>query len=168
MIRPYASRAALFLGLAVSVAPFGVGAGEGVQQPSEGFGGPPRARAGVHIPGIDAAALTRLQLNAEQTAKVTAIERDLQRKQLKAIGTIREARWKQQDALKAAEVDHAAVMRLHDEIASLRREYFEAALDARKRLDALLTPEQRLELSRSTALVPPGTSRQRAAPPASR
>lgn len=95
------------------------------------------------IPGIDPAELARLSMTSDQRRKVQEIERTLRRTQWRLTGEIRELRWKQQDALASAEADSGSLLRLHDMAAARRREYFVAALEARKQLEAVLTTEQR-------------------------
>lgn len=124
--------------------------------PFDGLSGPAKAGSGASIPGINPSALASLALTPDQRARVTDIERDLQRTQWRLMGSIREARWKQQDALRTPEVDAKSVLALYDEIAALRRQYFQAAIDARKRIEAILTAEQRVELSRWVERGAPG------------
>jgi Spy/CpxP family protein refolding chaperone len=114
--------------------------------PAADQGAPPAA----HIPGINPAALASLKLTADQRNKLTEIERDLKRKQWKLVGAIRELRWKQQDAFKAAEVDMEAVRRNYDETSALRKQMFDLALEGRKRVEGVLTKEQRVEVSEWT------------------
>ncbi len=109
------------------------------------------AAAAAMIPGMSPAALAALKLTGDQHSKVTEIERDLKRKQWKLIGSIRELRWKQQDAFKAPEVDVEAVRRNYEEMSALRKEMFELALDGRKRIESVLTKQQRVEVSEWTS-----------------
>jgi Spy/CpxP family protein refolding chaperone len=99
------------------------------------------------IPGIDPNALAALKMTADQRKAVTEIERDLKRKQWTFIGSLRELQWKQHDAFSVPEVDAQAVRRNFDEISALRRQIFEATLDSRKRIESVLTKEQRARLS---------------------
>ena len=126
-----------------------------------------RTAAGAMIPGLNPAALAALKLTADQRNKVTEIERDLKRKESTLIGSIRELRWKQQDAFKAPEVDVEAVRRNYDEMAALRKQMFDLALDGRKRIESVLTREQRVEASEWTSpsspahrVVEPGSDRK--------
>lgn len=116
------------------------------------FGDPARGRGRAMadrgaIPGIDPDALAALKMTADQRKAVTEIERDLKRKQWTFIGSLRELRWKQEEAFGAPEVDAQAARRNYDEITALRRQMFEATLDSRKRIEAVLTKEQRARLS---------------------
>jgi Spy/CpxP family protein refolding chaperone len=115
--------------------------------PASDEGGAPAA----NIPGINPAALAGLKLTGDQRNKVTEIERDLKRRQWNLIGSIRELRWKQQDAFRAAELDVDAVRRTYEEISALRKEMFDLAVDGRKRVESILTKEQRVEVSEWTS-----------------
>ncbi len=94
------------------------------------------------IAGINPADLAALDLTERQRDKVTEVQRDLQRKRGSVTASIRELRWKQQDMMRGSEFDAGAARKTHDEIAGLRKEMFEAALDARKRIEAVLTKQQ--------------------------
>mgnify|MGYP000885049095 FL=1 len=98
---------------------------------------------GMGGPGLKA--LQALDLTPEQRTKVTEAIRDQQRKQHGFMGTMRELRWKQQDAQKGGFNEDAA--RKHfDAMAAIRKEMFEAHLATRKQIDGLLTPEQKAKL----------------------
>jgi Spy/CpxP family protein refolding chaperone len=116
-----------------------------VHAPDEG------ASAVANIPGMNPAALGGLKLTGDQRNKVTEIERDLKRRQWKLIGAIRELRWKQHDAFKAAELDVGTVRRNYEEMSALRKEMFDLAVDGRKRVESVLTREQRVEVSEWTS-----------------
>jgi Spy/CpxP family protein refolding chaperone len=115
--------------------------------PAPEEGAPPAA----HIPGINPAALASLKLTADQRHKLTEIDRDLKRKQWKLVGALRELRWKQQDAFKAPEVDVEAVRRNYEDTSALRKQMFDLALEGRKRVEGVLTKEQRVEVSEWTS-----------------
>ena len=104
--------------------------------------------------GIDPAALAALNLTEEQRGKVTEVQRDLKRKHWRLMGSLRELRWKLQDAMRAPELDAEAARKTYDAIVAIRREMFEAALDARKRIEAALTKEQ-LEQLKQRKITPP-------------
>jgi Spy/CpxP family protein refolding chaperone len=95
-------------------------------------------------PGL--AALEALDLTAEQRTKITEIRRDAQRKRHALMGSLREIRWQSQDAAKAAELDTAAARKRYDEAAAVRKQMFEAQLEARAKAEAVLTKEQREQL----------------------
>ena len=85
------------------------------------------------------AALASLNLTDEQRAKVTEIRRDLQRKNYALMGSLRDLRWQAEDAAKSAELDEAAARKRYDAGAAIRKQMFEARLDAHKRIEAVLT-----------------------------
>ena len=124
-------------------------------------GAPPKA----NFPGINPAALAGLKLTVDQRNKLTEIERDLKRKQWPLMGSIRELRWKQQDAFKAAEVDVEAVRRNFEETSALRKQMFDLAIEGRKRVESVLTREQRAQVSEWT---PPPPAHRVVEPPSDR
>jgi Spy/CpxP family protein refolding chaperone len=107
------------------------------------MGGPGAGMAGdCHSGGYAA-----LDLTSEQRAKLQDIERDLWRKQRELMG-----RMHQQDShmhdMYAAGVDEARARKAFDAMTAAHKEMFEASLDARKRIDAVLTEEQRKRMQR--------------------
>jgi Spy/CpxP family protein refolding chaperone len=117
------------------------------------------------ILGMNPAALAGLKLSVEQRNKLTEIERDLKRKQWPLMGSLRELRWKQQDALKAAELDVDALRRNYDEMSAFRKQMFDLSLEGRKRVEGVLTREQRAQVSEWT---PPQPAHRVAEPPPER
>jgi Spy/CpxP family protein refolding chaperone len=104
-------------------------------------------------PGL--AAIEALNLTDDQRAKVTEIRRDMQRKNHALMGSLREIRWKGQDVAKAPKLDVEAARKLYDEGAAVRKQMFEARLEARAKAEAVLTKEQ-LEQLRSMPRRGPG------------
>ena len=94
-------------------------------------------------------ALEALNLSEEQRGKVREIRRDLQRTNHALMGSLREIRWKGQDLAKAGTVDVAAAKKLYDEGAAVRKQMFEARLEARAKAEAVLTKEQREQLRKA-------------------
>ncbi|MGE0355418.1 MAG: Spy/CpxP family protein refolding chaperone [Burkholderiales bacterium] len=92
--------------------------------------------------------LEGLGLNAEQQSKVREIQRDLQRKQHATMGSLRELRWQEEDAAKSPAFDEAAARKRYEAQAAASKQMFEARLEAHKRIQELLTPEQREQLRR--------------------
>lgn len=115
-------------------------------------GGPGAAAPGRGaIAGINPAALAALNLTEEQRAKVTEVQRGLQRAQWARMGALRELRWKHRDALDAPDFDPDAARKQYEAMAAIRKEMFEASLDARLRIEAVLTREQRQQLHQRRA-----------------
>lgn len=101
---------------------------------------------GAMMGGLDPAALEALNLSEEQRGKVREAQRDLQRKRHALMGSMHELRWEQQDAARAARFDEAAARKNYDASAAIRKQMFEAGLEARTRIEAVLTKEQREQL----------------------
>lgn len=120
--------------------------GKGMMHGRGGMHGGMGMRGGGMERGPGLAALEALNLTDEQRAKVTEIRRDLQRKNHSLMGSLREIRWKGQDVAKSAELDVAAARKLYDEGAAVRKQMFEARLEARAKAEAVLTKEQREQL----------------------
>lgn len=102
-------------------------------------------------------ALEKLNLNDEQRGKVREIHRDLQRKHYALMGSARDLRWQAEDAAKSAEFDEAAARKRFDAGAAIRKQMFEARLEAHARVQEVLTKEQREQLRQ-------GTGRERSGP----
>jgi Spy/CpxP family protein refolding chaperone len=101
-------------------------------------------------------ALEKLGLGDEQRGKVREIHRDLQRKNHALMGSMRDLRWQSEDAAKAAEFDETAARKRFDAGAAIRKQMFEARLEARKQVDAVLTKEQREKLRQGPKHGPAG------------
>jgi len=129
--------------------------GRGGMHGGHGMKGGQGLMAGPGLRDIEA-----LDLTAEQRGKVTEIRRDLQRRNHALMGSLREIRWKGQDLAKAPQLDEAAARKLYDEGAAVRKQMFEARLEARSKAEALLTKEQ-LEQLRSAPRPGPGPMRHR-------
>lgn len=103
-----------------------------------------------------------LDLTDDQRAKVTEIRRDLQRRNHALMGSLREIRWKGQDVAKAPRLDVEASRKLYDEGAAVRKQMFEARLEARAKAEAVLTKEQLEQLRNAPRPGPgPGPMRHR-------
>lgn len=138
--------------------PMGQGAGPGGGGPGRhgmghrgmgGMGGMGQMGMGGMGSGFPPGALAALKLSDEQRTKITEIRRDGQRKRHALMGSMREVHWKVQDAARGAEFDEAAVRKNYEAMAAVRKEIFESGLETRKRIEAVLTPEQRTELRKS-------------------
>ena len=111
----------------------------------QGMGGGMMGGAGMMgMPGP--VGLERLNLSDEQRGKVREVQRDMQRKQHALMASMREARWQAEDAARPGAFDEAAARKNFDSMAAIRKQMFEARLDAHKRMEGLLTKEQRVQL----------------------
>jgi len=93
-------------------------------------------------------ALDRLNLDKAQRGKVTEILRDSQRKTHALMGSMHELRWKEEDRAKSGEFDAAAARKSYDAHAAIQKQMFEIRLDARTRIQEVLTKEQREQLGK--------------------
>jgi Spy/CpxP family protein refolding chaperone len=105
-------------------------------------------------PGFQA--LDRLNLSDEQRGKVRDIQRDMQRKQFALMNSMHELRWQAEDQARGPEFDEAAARKLYEAGAAIHKQMFEARLEAHKRLEAVLTKEQREELRKAWRPGPQG------------
>ena len=64
------------------------------------------------------------------------------------MGAMHQQGWQLHRLLDAEKIDEAAARKAYDAMAGLRKQMFEAKLEAHKKIDALLTKQQREELKR--------------------
>ena len=93
--------------------------------------------------------LANLDLTAEQRAKIEGIQHDFERKQWKLMEGMHELMWQQRDASAGGKFNEKSARQAYDAREQLHKQMFEASLEARKQIDAVLTPEQRQKLGRS-------------------
>ena len=84
-------------------------------------------------------------LGPEQRSRISDIQREYRARQWSLMQQMHELMW---NAPGDDEFDEQAQRRTYDQMAALRKQMFENALDMRKRVDAILTPQQREELRR--------------------
>lgn len=87
-------------------------------------------------------------LTADQRSKVTAIQRELRNKQFALMDRMHD-QWESMHAWRGGKFDEQAARKAYDDTEKLHRQMFENMLDAQKRIDALLTPQQRQQMERS-------------------
>lgn len=92
--------------------------------------------------------LWALDLDQAQREKILAIQRELSRKRWDLMGRMHDQRYQLGQAYAAGKDDEAAERRAYQAMADAHKEMFEAALKARKDIDAVLTPAQREQLRR--------------------
>lgn len=85
-----------------------------------------------------------LKLSDEQRAKIADIQNDVSRKQWALMSSMHELRFSR----RAEAPSDAEARKLYQASADLRKQMFENSLDARKRIDTVLTKEQREQLRR--------------------
>jgi Spy/CpxP family protein refolding chaperone len=87
-------------------------------------------------------------LSAEQRAKMADIQRDLARKQWELMDKMHEEGGPMYQAFGPGAVDEKAARKAFQVMADAQKQMFEAQLEARKKMDAVLTPEQREQMGR--------------------
>lgn len=89
-----------------------------------------------------------LDLTQEQRNKIYAIQRDLREKQFALMDSMHET-MQSRDFYRNGKFDEKAARNAYAAAEKIHRQMFENMLDAQKRVDAVLTPQQRQELGRS-------------------
>jgi Spy/CpxP family protein refolding chaperone len=89
-----------------------------------------------------------LNLTKEQRNKLYAIHKDLRDKQFALMDKMHE-NMQSVNLYRAGKFDEQAARSMYDASEKLHRQMFENMLDAQKRADSLLTPEQRQQLSQA-------------------
>ena len=90
-----------------------------------------------------------LKLSDEQRAKIAEIQQDVSRRQWELMGKMREQGFQMHRFDAPGTADDSAARKAYQVMADARKAMFENSLDARKRIDAVLTKEQREQLQRS-------------------
>jgi Spy/CpxP family protein refolding chaperone len=87
-----------------------------------------------------------LDLSSEQRAKIAAIQEDFARKHWDLMYRMHEAGWRMHDVSPEGKFDEQAARKAFDAMSEARKQMFETWLDAQKRMDAVLTADQREKL----------------------
>lgn len=90
-----------------------------------------------------------LNLTDEQRAKLGDIRRDLWRKRQEVMSRMHEQDIHMHDVFALGGVDENKARKAFDAMTVAHKEMFEASLDAGKRMNEVLTPEQREQLQRA-------------------
>lgn len=127
---------------------YGMGPGMMGQGMGPGTMGP-GMMGGMMGPGTTCGAgpYAALSLSSEQRSKIAEIQQDLWRKQWALMGKMHEGRFHMHQQYGGAETDDSAVRKAYQAMADAHKQMFEATLDSRKRIDAVLTKEQREKLN---------------------
>lgn len=89
--------------------------------------------------GLDPA----LNLSLEQRDGIFAIQDALRRKHWDLAGSIREQQSRMDEQYASKAPDDAALSKRYRNMSALRQQMFDLSLDARRQIDAILTPQQR-------------------------
>jgi len=98
--------------------------------------------------GYSRGAYAGIDLSAEQRKKIAEIESQTSQAQWKLMGSMHEQRFHMQESFAPGAVDEAAARKAYAAMSATRKAMFDIMLDARKRMDAVLTKEQRDQLRR--------------------
>ena len=90
-----------------------------------------------------------LKLSAEQRRKIADIQQEQWKKQWALMSSMHELRFKQFGAEESGKFDDAQARKNYQASADLQKQMFENSLETRKRIDAVLTQEQREELKKN-------------------
>lgn len=149
-----AAGAVVLASAACSHAPGMPGDGGGGDGPGRGPGmrggdGPGYGMGPGMMEGPGAGGYEGLQLTEQQRAQMGEIRNELRRKQSALMNAMHAQGPHMHDAYRAdGTLDEEAARKAYDAMAAVRRQMFENSLEARRRIDALLTPEQRERLRR--------------------
>jgi Spy/CpxP family protein refolding chaperone len=89
-----------------------------------------------------------LKLSDEQRTKIDKILEDSARQRWELMGKMHEQGWKMRELYASGKADDAALKQAYDTMSAMRKSMFENNLETRKKIDAVLTKEQREQLHR--------------------
>jgi Spy/CpxP family protein refolding chaperone len=93
-------------------------------------------------------AYANLGLSAEQRKKITDIQRDASKAMWQLMGTMHEQGYPMHGMFGPGPLDEAAARKAYQTMTETHKAMFELQLESRKRVEAVLTKEQRDKLSR--------------------
>lgn len=101
---------------------------------------------GPGMMGPGPGAMWGIDLSSEQREKIAAIRRDAMRAQWDAMSKLHERGGPMYQAYASGEFDEQAARKAYDAMAQAHRQMFESNLETRKRIESVLTDEQRKKL----------------------
>lgn len=90
--------------------------------------------------------LGALNLTDAQRARIADIQRETSRKQWELMGRVHEQQYQLQEQYASGPLDDDAARKAYAAMADAHKQMFDIQLDARKKIDAVLTKEQREQL----------------------
>lgn len=134
----------------VTAQPYGPGYGMGPGMMGGGYGPGYGMGPGMMGPGMMGGYGYGygIDLSAEQRAKMDEIQRDLQQQHWDLMGKLHRQGGPMYEAFGAGAVDEKKARAAYDAMAEAHKQMFESQLQARKRMEEVLTPEQRDRLRR--------------------
>jgi Spy/CpxP family protein refolding chaperone len=127
--------------------PYGMGPGM-MGDPGYGMGRGMMGQGMMMGPGMGSYGYGLTDLTGDQKKKLTELQVEFRRKQWTLMQSMHEIAWRQNDVYGEGKVDEEAARKSFDAMTALHKQMFENTLDLRKRSDAVLTPQQRDQLSR--------------------
>ncbi|HMO44860.1 MAG TPA: Spy/CpxP family protein refolding chaperone [Rubrivivax sp.] len=148
-----AALAALALATTVAAQPYGPGMMGGGPGPG-GYGGGPGMMGGAGgmgpgmMGGWGGGGFADLDLSKEQRDKIADIQGDVRRQRWTMMRSMQQQEWHMADAWREGSFDEQAARKAFDAMSAQHKAMFDVMIDAQKRIDAVLTPEQREQLKR--------------------
>ena len=143
-----AAAAGLLVAGAASSQPYGMGPGM-MGGYGEGYGMGPGMMGGYGMgPGMMrgyGGGYAQLNLTEEQQDKIAAIQEELAQKRYGLMSGMHQQRYQM---FKEGKTDETTLRKSFDAMQAAQKQMFEASLDANKRIEAVLTPDQRKQLPR--------------------
>jgi Spy/CpxP family protein refolding chaperone len=96
--------------------------------------------------GYGTEALAGLDLSAEQRKQIAQIQEETAKARWQLMGTMHEQDYHMYGMMGMGSLDEAAARKAFDSMAATQKAMFELSLGARKRINDVLTPEQREKL----------------------
>ena len=87
--------------------------------------------------------------SSEQRSKLADIQKEFSRKQWALMEKMHDSGWHMGDVYREGKFDEQAARKAYDTMAEMRKQMFENSLEMCKRLDGVLTPQQREQLRRA-------------------
>lgn len=123
---------------------YGMGMGPGMMG---GYGGGYGMGAGM-MGGYGNEAYAGLKLSGEQQKKITAIQQETSKAMWQLMGTMHEQGYHMQGMFGPGAFDEAAARKAFQSMQETRKTMFDIQLEAHKKIDAVLTKEQRDQVRR--------------------
>ncbi|QDZ27918.1 periplasmic heavy metal sensor [Noviherbaspirillum sp. UKPF54] len=120
----------------------GYGMGPGMMG---GYGMPHGMMGGYGMGGMEYAVP---DLTSDQRSKIAAAQKEFRQKQWQSMEKMQELHFQAEDIYREGKFDEQAARKNYDAMAAARKQMFENMLEQRKRIDAILTPQQREQLQR--------------------
>jgi len=148
--------ASLLVAGVVAAQPYGMGGMMNGYGPGGGYGMGPGMMAGPGgyamgpgmMGGFGGEAYAGLDLSPEQRAKIAEIQQATGKAQWQLMGTMHEQGYRMYGNAGPGAFDEAAARKSFEAMSETRKAMFEMQIEARKKVDAVLTPQQREQVRR--------------------